>query len=566
MERTFRHDGFEELSGDWEKENEKYITPRDTDAMTGEELRALVRRHIWLLGKRGPKGEENFYRPQIIDEPRLLRRLCQWDPEEFSRMVLEKHSLDDIAGKKWAAVLYSQGGTFPEEILRRAELKMPDGLTRVNGDLEYDRPLAIDTAILLDVSQKARELWVGQYPRYIRQKTKGEQLVKGLELREDWLDIPPVESLPLFYDLGWTPLDVMLAFLVSSVFTNTLPMDPDCAAAAAGEDPETAVRLLDPDSCKELFPGECHPGYYVEMAKVWTEFLYISCGWQDLSPLEKGHRTKKMAAHYRQVLDRLEIPDWERREFEKELAKAGLLPGETPPNWENPKMAKLQRLALTKALTRQYLWRREDLLGAFAAGKPEVFTGLLWGIYEGERLAAPFLLDERGNARGEDGEVLTLPEGAEIGLVAPAELTKPQLTLWKKRLKETGGKPAIRQLSLPGQAPDFGDLQGAVTKHITIFTTAGKWGLEMGELPEHRRADLLDPLHGYGARIDFENIWNGPEYNSDEVTLLGVTFFRMGKTAPGDRLSRKAIVSPEELPPRFVSLAGAAFKQLAGLK
>ena len=140
------------------------------------------------------------------------------------------------------------------------------------------------------------------------------------------------------------------------------------------------------------------------------------------------------------------------------------------------------------------------------------------------------------------------------------------MALWKKRLKASGGKPLIRQLTLPAQPPDFADFQGAVTKHITLYSAAGKWGLDMGDLFTHRRADLRDPLHGFGARITFDTVCDGPEYSGDEVTLLGVSFYRLDRAPFGDYLPRRALLPPEALPARFVSLAGAAFRQLAGVK
>ena len=168
------------------------------------------------------------------------------------------------------------------------------------------------------------------------------------------------------------------------------------------------------------------------------------------------------------------------------------------------------------------------------------------------------------SAWGEDGQPMSLPPDGQIGLVTPMELDKKQLSVWKKRLKEAGAKQPIRQLTLPVVLPDFGAFEGVVTKHITIYSTAGKWGLDMGVLPRRCRADLLDPLHGYGARIWFDDVWDGPEYSGDEVTVLGVEFYRMDPIPFQDCLPRRAVISPETLPLRFTSIAGAAFRQLAG--
>ena len=91
-------------------------------------------------------------------------------------------------------------------------------------------------------------------------------------------------------------------------------------------------------------------------------------------------------------------------------------------------------------------------------------------------------------------------------------------------------------------------------------------GAGHGQSAGHNRADLLDPLHGYGARIFFDGVSNGPEYNNDDVMVHGAAFYRLEGMPFGACLPQRAVVSPEELPARFVSMAGAAFKQLAGLK
>ena len=80
------------------------------------------------------------------------------------------------------------------------------------------------------------------------------------------------------------------------------------------------------------------------------------------------------------------------------------------------------------------------------------------------------------------------------------------------------------------------------------------------------RADLLDPIHGYGARVTFDRINNGPEYNNDIVMIHGASFYRLGGMPFGDYLPQRAVVALEEQPVRFASMAGAVFKQLTGLK
>lgn len=555
------------------------ITRREIDVMGEEELLDLVRRHAKLLGERFPKQADRFYCPDILDESHLLRKLYRLDRERFVELVQEQNKREYIAGGHWAAILISQGEPLPDEVLCRQEQVMSKSLTQTeerthsNGrgyewkeTHEYTTALAMESALFWDVSEKARGMWRNWYDRYCYQTTKSNHLAEAFSLRETWLGASHADSAQILCSLGWKPLDMMLAYLLGVHIEHYSPVDPDCAADAARRDPETAVKLMDSDQYKTWFGDQLHPTYFVEMAQTWREFLYLQYGWPDKAPLEKGHRLKKADAHCKLVLERLRNPGWPQRDFEEELKRVGLLISETPPVWDSSKLAKLQRLALTRAMIYHYQWRAGELRSALAAApKPELFTALVWGVYQKDRLENVFLLDGAGTAWGEDGAPFPLSDDAQVGLVVPTEMTKGQLILWKKRLKETGGKPPIRQLTIPSQPPEWGEFEGAVTKHITIYTVSGKWGLDMGALSKHCRADLLDPLHGYGARITFEAVWNGPEYNEEDVSVSGVTFYHMDPLPFEDYLPQRAVVPPEKLPARFVCLAGAAFRQLAGL-
>ncbi len=556
------------------------ITRREIDVMGEEELLDLVRRHARLLGEQFPKQADRFYCPDILDESHLLRKLYRLDRERFVELVREQNKREYIAGGHWAAILISQGETLPEEVLRRQEQVMSKSLTQAeecthsNGrgyewkeTHEYTTALAMESALFWEVSEKARGLWRNWYDCYCYQTTKSNHLVEAFSLRETWLGVSHADSSQILYSLGWKPLDMMLAYLLGVHIEHYGAVDPDCAADAARRDPETAVKLMDSDQYKTWMGDQLHPTYFVEMARTWRGFLYLQYGWPDKTPLEKGHRLKKADAHCKLVLERLWNPGWPQRDFEEELKKVGLLISEAHLDWDSPKLAKLQRLALTRAMVCHYQWRAGELRSALAAApKPEIFTALVWGVYQEDRLEKVFLLDGTGTAWGEDGAPFPLPDDAQVGLVVPAEMTKGQLTLWKKRLKETGVKSPIRQLTIPPQLPEWGEFEGAVTRHITVYTVSGKWGLDMGALSRHCRADLLDPLHGYGARITFEAVWNGPEYNEEDVSVSDVTFYHMDPLPFEDYLPQRAVVPPEKLPARFVCLAGAAFRQLAGLK
>lgn len=339
------------------------ITRREIDAMSDQELMTLIRRHAKLLGEQFPKKRQDFFCPDIQDEPALLRKLYQLDPERFVRLVLEQNKREYLAGGHWAAVLLSQGGTLPEEILRIQERNMATSLTKVeehtcnNGrgyewkeTHEFTTALVLEPTLFWEVSEKARAAWRDWYDRYYYQSTKSKQLAEAFGLREAWLGSSHTDSAQVLYGLGWKPLDVMLAYLLGVLSAYHAPVDPDCAADAARRDPETAVKLMDSDQYKPWLGDQLHPSYFVEMARTWREFLYLQYGWPDKTPLERGHRLKKADAHCKLVLDRLWNPGWPRRDFEEELKKVGLLASEIPPAWDSPKLAKLQRLTLTKVM------------------------------------------------------------------------------------------------------------------------------------------------------------------------------------------------------------------------
>ena len=226
------------------------ITRQEIDAMDEEGLLALVRRHANLLGERFPKKRDQFYCPDILDEPHLLRKLYRLDRERFIGMVLEQNKREYISGGRWAAVLLSQGETLPEEVLRRQEQVM-------SKTLEHTTSLAIESALFLEVSEQARRLW--QEHRYFYQKTRCDQLSQAMALREFWLGVSHTDSARVFYELGWSPLDVMLSFLLASPYRPAV--DPDCAAVVTEKRPAAPfLALPGPAEGQDLYLSLCTQG------------------------------------------------------------------------------------------------------------------------------------------------------------------------------------------------------------------------------------------------------------------------------------------------------------------
>lgn len=304
-----------------EKDRKTAITNAEVDAMTNEELLRLAKTRGKYIDRWTRGFHEDYYCDRVLDVPHFLRRLLQVHPKQFTR-ILDKLTYPDSA--HWSAVALSQGlGVHNLSVMER---RIPSGF--------------LDSALLLEVSAVARQVWTDQYPQYYFQETKCHQLVRAMVMRKYWLQKSHGETARLFYQLGWKPLDVMLAWIIGDYTTAGEPIDPDCAAEAAREDPETAVWLLDLDHYRAYFTDQFHPAYDSVMAQAWTTFLYCYCGWTDFAPLEKGHRLKRMNAHYQATLERCRTPDWARLELEKELRKTGLLTSETPPGLEQSQAGK----------------------------------------------------------------------------------------------------------------------------------------------------------------------------------------------------------------------------------
>jgi hypothetical protein len=174
----------------------------------------------------------------------------------------------------------------------------------------------------------------------------------------------------------------------------------------------------------------------------------------------------------------------------------------------------------------------------------------------------------------ENGAPVFIGAQDRIALAHPAELDEGRIKAWTKRLKENGRKQAIAQLTLPVCTPCADEMDGnvvkryfgAVTKHIAIVGTAGKWGMIPGRDVSHYSCyHLLDPIHKTGAQVRFDTMWSGPEYNSEDEIIRDAVFYRAGDMIFGETVPDSAVCSPSELPVRFVSTALAAFDSIAGV-
>ncbi len=548
-----------------ESSAEKAITAQEVDTMSEEDLFYLgdIYTHIGLpsnliVSYEGHLAERLYY----CDQKRCISLIKQMIPGNLPRAV------------RWTLTLQQNNDAQLHDVWQLLESPLAEYLAGLEGMPVSDKlhvTILGDafTALLIEISKPVEQYWRTKYTKYTSLTKKLEDVSNFLTVRKGWLDISHADSVMLLRQLGWQPADIMLTYVYSSVRNYVGELSPDCVITSVDDDHETAEKLMDNGNYKEYFSDTMHPSYYMAMAFHWIDYMYLYYGYKDNSFLEKKHKSKKIAAYCQSVCENCHNSDFEKNIFEGNLRHFGLLASREALSWDNAKFIKKQRQIFLRAFICHYQWQRNDLMDAITdCPHPELFTSLVWGNYQNDKLQAAFILNDDMTACDEDGSTYELQEDANIGLVSPAELTENQINYWTKKVKKTGIKPIIPQLRNKFRLSDI-DLSifsSAVTKHITICTRAGKWGMYMGyDKATHTCCHMIDPLHKIGAQIRFRRITDGPEYNSDDVQIYGVTFYKLGKMRFGDCVPKYAIVTLKELPPRFVYAAITAFRELAGI-
>jgi hypothetical protein len=408
-----------------------------------------------------------------------------------------------------------------------------------------------------------------------------------IDSRQTWLGIPQMESARILLKLGWQCGDVFMAYLLGCTRSYAPDVSIDVAASLVKENETAALAFLEPENYGGFLTlNDYHGSYPKYMQEAWVEFLFRYCDVRDTSFLRAGHKSKKLQTLCSGILAEKQNPNAALERFGDMLKTAGLLFDENvSPDFSDPKLLKKQRQGLTAALVAFYQWNFAAWQKTFiGTGAEETACSLVWGVYDGDTLTSAFVPAGAGglNAGGLSTEGLCDENGApvligaedRIALVHPSELDEGRIKAWKKRLKESGRKQAITQLTLPVCTPCADEMDGntvkryfgSVTKHIAIVGTAGKWGMIPGRDVSHYSCyHLLDPIHKIGAQLQFDTIWSGPEYNSEDEIIRDAVFYRASDMAFGETVPESAVCSPSELPERFVSTALAAFDSIAGI-
>ncbi len=200
-------------------------------------------------------------------------------------------------------------------------------------------------------------------------------------------------------------------------------------------------------------------------------------------------------------------------------------------------------------------------------------TGLIWGVYDGEKLTDTFRYMEDGTFNTVDEEEYTLPEQACITLVHPIELPEDVLSGWKEQLDDYEIVQPIPQLTAPIIVLEEKDTNGnkitryngSIVKSGKISGMAKKHNMVRGEVWDagsYTCFHLVDKYLNMAAQLNFEYMYMGQEYN-DDVTLGDVVLYRMGEDqTTDDEPKSNVILSPESVPARFLSSVLGIFEVL----
>ncbi len=458
-------------------------------------------------------------------------------------------------------------------------------------------------SLLVELSPAVRAFWAERYRNYINPNGRYQTLLGFADMREKYMGISHGSSVQLLYEMGWKPMDAMCAYLLGMTTNRMYSLSPDAVKEAVRLDREAAVRLLDKKALGEAIVHH-HFSYQTEWQKLWMEFLYLFCGFEDQAFLHMKHKTKKLKQQCLAICEKLAGPDYERLELEKNLRACALLPPkEEMTSISDKKFEKKQKAALLNAFVCHYQWSCSDWeeirylkancgisgigdssqmeMQACPSGSLPVeiknqqagqtmIENLLWGYYENGELQKAFALKENGQITDENEEAVSgaVSSGqGRIGLVHPEELTEAERDIWKKHARKEKWKQPFPQLKMPVYQGkyDLAAFSGMQVTQLFMITAAGKWGLYQGSgKNQYMSYHMADLLHGYGAQLTFDGIWRGAEYGPEIITMDKVVFYRFQHFLLWDHVPESLRCAPEELPARFVSTAMAAFQGISG--
>ncbi len=166
---------------------------------------------------------------------------------------------------------------------------------------------------LYGVSASVRNYWETVYPLFEKPEAKYGAVPRFVNAQEKFLGIPHTEGARMLRKIGWTPADIMAAYLQNRCGNSWLTLSPDAVAEAVREDMDMALRLMEKKGY-DLFTNS----YDIYKNFEWIDFMYFFLEYPDRDFLNAPHESKRLCKHCQEVLEKLEngpakpeeVPGW----------------------------------------------------------------------------------------------------------------------------------------------------------------------------------------------------------------------------------------------------------------
>ena len=204
-------------------------------------------------------------------------------------------------------------------------------------------------------------------------------------------------------------------------------------------------------------------------------------------------------------------------------------------------------------------------------------VGLIWGVYENGALKDTFRYMDDGSFTDAEGDEYTFPEGAQIGLVHPLELTSEQIAAWQEQLSDFELTQPFDQLGRKVFTPDKEELplryvsrlEYAEINSLALVGKMSKLGWYKGQAEDagffyyFYREDIRRRTRGPDGSVTAEGFGSmllisgasaaAYDFEGEEVTLGKLVFFKAGKVPDYYDKEEKGWLEISEVSPRYFS-------------
>lgn len=227
-----------------------------------------------------------------------------------------------------------------------------------------------------------------------------------------------------------------------------------------------------------------------------------------------------------------------------------------------------QKNRLEAALSTERLWKVDAWKKLFVKNPVmhQFAIGLIWGLYEQQKLIQSFRYMEDGSFNTEDEEEYTLPPEGMIGLVHPIELSPESREAWKQQLEDYEIKQPIEQLGREifyrteeeMKAMDLERFGGIYVNDLSLNGKLQQLGWYRGSVQDAGCFDTFyreDTGLGLGVELHFSGTYVACE--GEEVTVYEARFYHAGTITRGSYVYEVAEgekqIPLKDIPERYFS-------------